>query len=56
MLACADDDTIGEVAAELGVSRDYGVEVGSRFLRGRLVGLTHEPPLPGFHARFVDQG
>jgi transposase len=43
VLRCADGGTIGEVAAELGVSRDAVSKWRSRFLRDRLEGLTDEP-------------
>jgi transposase len=43
VLRCAGGGTIGEVAAELGVSRDMVSKWRSRFLRGRLEGLTDEP-------------
>ena len=43
VLACAEGGTIGEVAAELGVSRDTVSKWRSRFLRDRLGGLTDEP-------------
>jgi transposase len=40
---CAAGGTIGEVAAELGVSRDTVSKWRSRFLRDRLEGLADEP-------------
>jgi transposase len=43
VLTCAERATIGEVAAELGVSRDTVSKWRSRFLAGRLEGLTDEP-------------
>jgi transposase len=43
VLRCAQGGTIGEVAAELGVSRDMVSKWRSRFLRDRLEGLTDEP-------------
>jgi transposase len=43
VLRCAEGGTIGEVAADLGVSRDAVSKWRSRFLRGRLEGLTDEP-------------
>jgi transposase len=43
VLRCAAGATIGEVAAELGVSRDTVSKWRSRFLRDRLEGLTDEP-------------
>ena len=43
VLACAEGGTIGEVAVELGVSRDTVSKWRSRFLRDRLEGLTDEP-------------
>jgi len=43
ILRCADGGTIGQVAAELGVSRDMVSKWRSRFLAGRLEGLTDEP-------------
>jgi transposase len=43
VLRCAAGGTIGEVAAELGVSRDMVSKWRSRFLRDRLEGLTDEP-------------
>jgi transposase len=43
VLACAAGETIGSVAAELGVSRDMVSKWRSRFLRDRLEGLTDEP-------------
>jgi transposase len=43
VLRCAEGGTIGEVAAELGVSRDMVSKWRSRFLRDRLEGLTDEP-------------
>jgi transposase len=43
ILACAEDGTIGSVAAELGVSRDMVSKWRGRFLVSRLKGLTDEP-------------
>jgi transposase len=43
VLRCAEGGAIGEVAAELGVSRDMVSKWRSRFLRDRLEGLTDEP-------------
>lgn len=44
MLRCAEGGTIGEVAADLGVSRDDMVSKWrSRFLAGRLECLSDEP-------------
>jgi transposase len=43
VLRCAEGGTIGEVAAELGVSRDMVAKWRSRFVRDRLEGLTDEP-------------
>jgi transposase len=43
VLRCAEGGTIGEVAAELGVSRDMVSKWRARFLRDRLEGLTDEP-------------
>jgi transposase len=43
VLRCAEGGTIGEAAAELGVSRDTVSKWRSRFLAGRLGGLTDEP-------------
>ena len=43
VLQCAAGGTIGEVAAELGVSRDMVSKWRGRFLRERLEGLTDEP-------------
>jgi transposase len=43
VLRCAEGGTIGEVAAELGVSRDTVSKWRSRFVRDRLEGLTDEP-------------
>jgi transposase len=43
VLRCAEGGTIGQVAAELGVSRDMVSKWRSRFLRDRLEGLTDEP-------------
>jgi len=43
VLRCAEGRTIGEVASELGVSRDMVSKWRSRFLRDRLEGLTDEP-------------
>jgi transposase len=43
VLRCAEGGTIGEAAAELGVSRDTVSKWRSRFLEGRLEGLTDEP-------------
>jgi transposase len=43
VLRCAAGGTIGQVAAELGVSRDMVSKWRSRFLRDRLEGLTDEP-------------
>ena len=54
ILRCADGGTIGEVAAELGVSRDTVSKWRSRFLRGRLGGLTDEPR-PGRPRTVSDQ-
>jgi transposase len=43
ILRCAEGGTIGEVAADLGVSRDAVSKWRSRFVRDRLEGLTDEP-------------
>ena len=43
VLRCAEGGTIGEAAAELGVSRDTVSKWRSRFLEDRLGGLTDEP-------------
>jgi transposase len=43
VLRCAEGGTIGQVAAELGVSRDMVSKWRSRFLKGRLEGLSDEP-------------
>jgi transposase len=43
VLRCAEGGTIGQAAAELGVSRDMVSKWRSRFLRDRLEGLTDEP-------------
>jgi transposase len=43
VLRCAQGGTIGEVAAELGVSRNMVSKWRSRFLAGRLDGLADEP-------------
>ncbi len=43
VLRCAEGGTIGEAAAELGVSRDMVSKWRSRFARDRLEGLTDEP-------------
>jgi transposase len=43
VLRCAEGGTIGEVAAELGVSRNMVSKWRSRFLAGRLDGLSDEP-------------
>jgi transposase len=43
VLTCARGGTIGEVATQLGVSRDTVSKWRSRFLRDRLEGLTDEP-------------
>ena len=43
VLRCAAGGTIGEVAAELGVSRDTVSKWRSRFVRDRLEGLSDEP-------------
>jgi transposase len=43
VLRCAAGGTIGQVAAELGVSRDMVSKWRGRFLRDRLEGLTDEP-------------
>jgi transposase len=43
VLRCAAGGTIGEVATDLGVSRDAVSKWRSRFLRDRLEGLTDEP-------------
>jgi len=43
VLRCAEGGTIGQVAAELGVSRDMVSKWRSRFLRDRLEGLADEP-------------
>jgi transposase len=43
VLACAEGQTIGAVAAELGVSRDMVSKWRGRFLDRRLEGLTDEP-------------
>jgi transposase len=43
VLRCAEGGTIGQVAADLGVSRDMVSKWRSRFLTGRLEGLSDEP-------------
>jgi transposase len=43
VLRCAEGGTIGQVVAELGVSRDMVSKWRSRFLKGRLEGLSDEP-------------
>lgn len=43
VLRCAEGGTIGQVAADLGVSRDMVAKWRSRFLAGRLEGLSDEP-------------
>jgi transposase len=43
VLRCAEGGTIGEVAADLGVSRDMVSKWRGRFVRERLEGLTDEP-------------
>ena len=43
VLRCAEGGTIGAAATELGVSRDTVSKWRSRFLEGRLGGLTDEP-------------
>ncbi|HEX6358208.1 IS630 family transposase [Actinophytocola sp.] len=43
VLRCAEGGTIGQVAADLGVSRDMVSKWRSRFLARRLEGLTDEP-------------
>src|SRR4249920_2878975 len=43
VLRCAEGGTIGEAAADLGVSRDMVSKWRGRFLRERLEGLTDEP-------------
>jgi transposase len=43
VLCCAAGGTIGEVAAEVGVSRNMVSKWRSRFLAGRLEGLSDEP-------------
>jgi transposase len=43
VLRCAEGGTIGQVAADLGVSRDMVSKWRSRFLAGRLEGLADEP-------------
>jgi transposase len=43
VLRCAEGGTIGQVAADLGVSRDMVSKWRSRFLAGRLEGLSDEP-------------
>jgi transposase len=43
VLRCAEGGTIGQAAAELGVSRDMVSKWRSRFLVGRLEGLSDEP-------------
>jgi transposase len=43
VLRCAEGGTIGQAAAELGVSRDMVSKWRSRFVRDRLEGLTDEP-------------
>ena len=43
VLRCAEGGTIGQVAADLGVSRDMVSKWRSRFLAGRLEGLSDDP-------------
>ena len=43
VLRCAEGGTIGQVAADLGVSRDMVSKWRGRFVRERLEGLTDEP-------------
>src|ERR671931_1896776 len=43
VLRCAQSGTIGQVAAELGVSRNTVSKWRSRFVSGRLQGLSDEP-------------
>jgi len=54
VLRCAAGGTIGQVAAELGVSRDMVSKWRGRFLRDRLEGLTDEPR-PG-RPRLISDG
>jgi transposase len=42
VLRCAEGGTIGEVAAELGISRDMVSQWRGRFVRDRLEGLSDE--------------
>ncbi|MGW1680293.1 IS630 family transposase, partial [Saccharopolyspora sp. NPDC002376] len=43
VLRCAEGGTIGQVATDLGVSRDMVSKWRSRFLRARMEGLSDEP-------------
>jgi transposase len=54
VLRCAQGGTIGEVAAELGVSRDMVSKWRSRFLQDRLEGLADEPR-PGRPRTITDE-
>ncbi len=54
VLRCAEGGTIGQVAADLGVSRDMVSKWRSRFLRDRLEGLTDEPR-PGRPRTITDE-
>jgi transposase len=54
ILACADGGAVSTVAAELGISRSTAGKWRSRFLEGRLEGLSDEPR-PGRPRTVTDQ-
>jgi transposase len=54
VLACADDHSVTGVAAELGISRATAGKWRSRFLEGRLEGLSDEPR-PGRPRTITDE-
>lgn len=54
VLRCAEGGTIGQVAADLGVSRDMVSKWRSRFLTGRLESLSDEPR-PGRPREITDE-